>query len=61
MNKSLLVVSKPLLRNKAIPVASGQPGGTLNRPGKVRAGILLWALGIPIPLILLFLLIRGCM
>ncbi len=28
--------------------------------GKVRMAVLLWALGIPIPLVLLFLLIRGC-
>lgn len=32
-----------------------------SRSGKVRPGILLWALGVPIPLILLVLLIRGCM
>lgn len=31
-----------------------------SRPGKVRHGILLWLLGVPIPLILLFFLIRGC-
>lgn len=31
-----------------------------NRSGKVRMGILLWALGVPIPLVLLFLLVRGC-
>lgn len=30
------------------------------REGKVRTGILLWALGIPLPLILLFVLLRGC-
>lgn len=30
------------------------------REGKVRTGILLWALGIPLPLILLFFLLRGC-
>ena len=28
--------------------------------GKVKLGILLWALGVPIPFVLLFLLIRGC-
>lgn len=28
--------------------------------GKVRMGILLWALGVPLPLVLLFLLVRGC-
>lgn len=31
------------------------------RRAKVRPAILLWALGVPIPLILLFLLLRGCM
>jgi|GEM_PF-3192185 len=30
------------------------------RRGKVRPAILLWALGVPIPLVLLFLLIRSC-
>lgn len=30
------------------------------RSGKVRPALLLWALGVPIPLVLLFLLIRGC-
>lgn len=30
------------------------------RAGKVKTGILLWALGVPIPFVLLFLLIRGC-
>ena len=30
------------------------------RSGKMRTGILLWALGIPLPLILLFFLFRGC-
>jgi len=30
------------------------------RAGKVKTGILLWALGIPIPFILLFFLLRGC-
>lgn len=28
--------------------------------GKVRTGVLLWALGVPLPLILLFVLLRGC-
>lgn len=32
-----------------------------SRPGKVRMGILLWALGVPIPLVLLFLLFRSCL
>ncbi len=30
------------------------------RPGKMRPAILLWAIGVPIPLVLLFVLIRGC-
>jgi len=31
-----------------------------SKAGKVRTGVLLWALGVPIPLILLFWLMRGC-
>jgi hypothetical protein len=31
-----------------------------SRSGKMRPMILLWALGVPVPLIILFLLIRGC-
>lgn len=31
-----------------------------SRPGKVRQGLLLWLLGVPLPFILLFFLIRGC-
>lgn len=31
-----------------------------SRPGKVRPMILLWALGVPIPLILIIVLMRGC-
>jgi hypothetical protein len=38
------------------PSPSAPPG----RKGKVKTGILLWALGVPIPLILLFVLLRGC-
>jgi len=30
------------------------------KSGKMHTGILLWALGIPLPLILLFFLFRGC-
>lgn len=30
------------------------------RPGRVKPMILLWALGVPIPLILLIVLVRGC-
>ncbi len=45
---------------------ANRPGTALNeqrptvREGKVRPAILLWALGVPIPLVLLFLLIRSC-
>jgi hypothetical protein len=28
--------------------------------GKARTGILLWLIGIPLPLILLFYLVKGC-
>jgi hypothetical protein len=30
------------------------------RSGRVRPAILLWALGIPLPIVLLVLLFRGC-
>lgn len=30
------------------------------RPGKARNWILLWALGIPIPLLLIIFVLRGC-
>ena len=30
------------------------------RAGRMRPMILLWALGIPIPLLLIFFLLRGC-
>lgn len=28
--------------------------------GKVRPAVLLWALGVPIPIVILILLFRGC-
>lgn len=31
------------------------------RSGKVRPMVLLWALGVPIPIILVLLLLRSCM
>ncbi len=34
---------------------------TLFRAAKVRPAVLAWALGVPIPIILIVLLIRGCM
>jgi len=30
------------------------------RTGKARTGILLWLLGVPIPLVILFFLIKSC-
>jgi len=32
-----------------------------SRPGKARTGILLWLLGVPIPLIILFFLLKSCL
>jgi len=40
------------------PCATAAPR---RRWGKVRPVILAWALGVPIPIILIVLLIRGCM
>jgi hypothetical protein len=42
---------------------ASRPGATPSgaRSGKVRPAILLWALGVPIPIVLILLLIRGCM
>lgn len=31
-----------------------------SRPGRVRPMMLLWALGIPLPIVLVIMLIRGC-
>ena len=30
------------------------------RMGKIRTGVLLWALGVPIPILLLLWLFKGC-
>jgi len=30
------------------------------RPARARMGILLWALGVPIPIVLIILALRGC-
>lgn len=32
----------------------------INNAGKMRTGILLWALGVPIPLLVIYFLFRGC-
>ena len=43
----------------ATPAAPPAPGRWA-RAGKVRPMILLWALGVPIPLVLLIVLLRSC-
>lgn len=40
---------------------SSTSGQLATRSGKVKPMILLWALGVPIPIILIILLVRGCM
>ena len=42
-------------------LSSGKGGPTTKRTGKARTGILLWLLGVPLPIILIIFLIRGCM
>lgn len=52
----------------AAPPETAPPRGSVSRSfgrwqtrsGKAKMGILMWLLGVPIPLILLFFLIRGC-
>lgn len=46
-------------RRRAASAPSAAPAPA--RSGKIRPAILLWALGVPIPLVLLFLLLRSCM
>jgi hypothetical protein len=36
-------------------------GASPSRPGKARTAILLWLLGVPIPVIILIFLVKGCM
>jgi hypothetical protein len=47
--------------SKKLPEPLAAQSGRWTRAGKVRPAILLWALGVPIPIILVVLLIRGCM
>ena len=37
------------------------PSHASARAGKIRPMILMWALGVPIPIIIIIFLIRGCM
>ncbi len=32
----------------------------LREAGEVKWGVLLWAIGVPLPIVLLFVLLRGC-
>jgi hypothetical protein len=43
------------------PTRNTNESAVTGRAGKVRPMILLWALGVPIPIILIILLVRGCM
>jgi hypothetical protein len=42
------------------PMSAPRPISNPSDAGRVRPMILLWALGVPIPIILVILLIRGC-
>jgi len=42
------------------PITKEKLNFQASRPGKARTGILLWLLGVPIPLIILFFLIKSC-
>lgn len=42
------------------PVWRVPPHAANSRPGKARTAVLLWLLGVPIPIIILIMLIRGC-
>lgn len=50
-------MNRPGPAHQAIGVPSRRRAA---RPGKIRPMILLWALGVPIPIILILLLMRGC-
>lgn len=57
-----ITTSTPVQPPLALPIAGRSRVGVLLavRSGKVRPVLLLWALGVPIPLLLIFFLIRGC-
>ncbi|MBY0308132.1 MAG: hypothetical protein K2Q09_05275 [Phycisphaerales bacterium] len=42
------------------PAATHRKQCRYTRPGKIRGALLMWLLGVPIPLILLFFMIKGC-
>ena len=49
------------MRGACVPrMVVGMKKELLVRSGKARTGILLWLLGVPIPIILLIFLVRSC-
>lgn len=53
-------VGAPTRTNTPTPVRNDHRTRWPARDGKIRPAVLLWALGVPIPLVLIFLLIRSC-
>lgn len=51
--------AQTVAKTRGAPVRQGL-GTTPSASGKVRPAILLWALGTPLSLVLLFVVIRGC-
>ena len=54
---------EPLRLNTPEHASAGTPpvSSRYTRAGKVRPMILLWALGVPIPIVIIIFLVRGCM
>jgi hypothetical protein len=48
------------MTTRAIPPQTSRASRPGFRDGKIRPAVLLWALGVPIPFVLIFLVIRGC-
>jgi len=57
--KSTLSNAKTMTYNKRFMKSAGD-SPVLSSSGKVRPAILLWALGTPLSLVLLFVVVRGC-
>lgn len=46
---------------RAHPNSEGRAiGALIGQAGKTTTGCLLWAIGVPLPLVLLYFLVRGC-
>jgi|GEM_PF-1959584 len=58
-SKSTLSNAKTVIANKCFIESDGD-SPVLSSSGKVRPAILLWALGTPVSLVLLFVVVRGC-